>query len=96
MLAPAYPGFEVEVEALNADPTPIEDVTAPPIIEQFETVVGELDAPPILIGSLGRRRVHADPPRPRLGAAGVAINSAPTEGVKRVPLVADPGRRSRC
>ena len=24
VLAPAYPGFEVEVEALNADPTPIE------------------------------------------------------------------------
>jgi hypothetical protein len=27
VLAPAYPGFEVEVEALNADPTPIEQVT---------------------------------------------------------------------
>ena len=24
VLAPGYPGFEVEVEALNADPTPIE------------------------------------------------------------------------
>ena len=24
VLAPAYPGFEVEVEALNADPSPIE------------------------------------------------------------------------
>ena len=27
VLAPAYPGFEVEVEALNADPTPVERVT---------------------------------------------------------------------
>ena len=27
VLAPAYPGFEVEVEALNADPTPIEQLT---------------------------------------------------------------------
>ena len=27
VLAPAYPGFEVEVEALNADPAPIEAVT---------------------------------------------------------------------
>ena len=25
VLAPAYPGFEVEVEALNADPTPVEN-----------------------------------------------------------------------
>ena len=28
-IAPAYPGFEVEVEALNADPTPIEQLTGP-------------------------------------------------------------------
>jgi hypothetical protein len=27
VLAPAYPGFEVEVEALNTDATPIEKVT---------------------------------------------------------------------
>ena len=33
VITPAYPGFEVEVEALNADPTPIEQVTFPEIIE---------------------------------------------------------------
>ncbi|MFI7549295.1 hypothetical protein ACIBQ2_06075 [Micromonospora sediminimaris] len=32
MMAPAYPGFEVEVGALNADPTPIAQVTVPQII----------------------------------------------------------------
>ncbi len=47
---PAYPGFEVEVEALNADPSPIEAVTVPQIIEHLESVVGGLDAPPILMG----------------------------------------------
>ena len=26
VIAPAYPGFEIEVEALNADPTPIVEV----------------------------------------------------------------------
>ena len=31
VLAPAYPGFEVEVEALNANPTPIEDLTVPAV-----------------------------------------------------------------
>src|SRR5215216_5178050 len=50
VLAPAYPGFEVEVEALNADPTPIEQVTFPQIVEHLETVIGELDSPPIIIG----------------------------------------------
>ena len=50
VLAPAYPGFEVEVEALNADPTPIEEVTLPEIIESFEKVIAELDSAPIIIG----------------------------------------------
>jgi pimeloyl-ACP methyl ester carboxylesterase len=86
VLAPAYPGFEVEVEALNADPKPIEDATVPAIIEHLEAVVGELESPPILIGhSAGGAFVqilldHG------FGAAGVAINSAPTEGVPVVPL----------
>jgi hypothetical protein len=36
VLAPAYPGFEVEVEVLNADPSPIEALTVPKIIEHLE------------------------------------------------------------
>jgi pimeloyl-ACP methyl ester carboxylesterase len=86
VLAPAYPGFEVEVEALNADPSPIEAVTVPQIVEHLEAVVRELDSPPILIGhSAGGvfTQILLDH---GFGAAGVAINSAPTEGVKRVPL----------
>jgi hypothetical protein len=31
VLTPAYPGFEVEVEALRADPTPIEELKVPAI-----------------------------------------------------------------
>ncbi len=86
VLAPAYPGFEVEVEALNADPTPIEELTVPGILEHLESVVGELDAPPILMGhSAGGVFTQLLMDR-GYGAAGVAINSAPTEGVKPVPL----------
>src|ERR671917_375740 len=50
VLAPAYPGFEVEVEALNADPTPVERLTVPQIVDRLEQVVRGLDAPPILMG----------------------------------------------
>jgi pimeloyl-ACP methyl ester carboxylesterase len=86
VLAPAYPGFEVEVEALNADPTPIETLTVPAIIEHLEAVVGQLETPPILIGhSAGGVFTQILLDR-GVGAAGVAINSAPTEGVKVVPL----------
>jgi pimeloyl-ACP methyl ester carboxylesterase len=86
VLAPAYPGFEVEVDALNADPAPIEAVTVPQIIEKVEGAISELDSPPIIMGhSAGGvfTQVLLDH---GFGAAGVAINSAPTEGVKRVPL----------
>ena len=86
VMAPAYPGFEVEVEALNADPSPIESLTVPAIIEHLEAVVGELDSPPIIMGhSAGGvfTQILLDH---GFGAVGVAINSAPTEGVKVVPL----------
>ena len=85
VLAPAYPGFEVEVEALNADTSPIAALTVPAVVEHLEAIVGELESPPILIGhSAGGTFVqllldHG------FGAAGVAINSAPTEGVRVTP-----------
>ena len=85
VIAPAYPGFEVEVEALNADTSPIEALTVPAVVEHLEALVGELESPPILIGhSAGGTFVqllldHG------FGAAGVAINSAPTEGVRVTP-----------
>lgn len=86
VLAPTYPGFEPDVEALNRDPSPIERVTVPQIVEHLENLVGELERPPILMGhSAGGAFVqilldHG------FGAAGVAINSAPTEGVMVVPF----------
>jgi pimeloyl-ACP methyl ester carboxylesterase len=86
VLTPAYPGFEVEVEALNADPTPIEELTVPAVIEHLESVVSELDAPPILMGHSAGGVFTQQLMDRGYGAAGVAINSAPTEGVKVVPL----------
>jgi pimeloyl-ACP methyl ester carboxylesterase len=85
VLAPAYPGLEVEVEALNADPAPIAALTVPAIIEHLESVIDGLDTPPIIIGhSAGGAftQILLDHGR---GRAGVAINSAPTEGVLTTP-----------
>src|SRR5215469_16496656 len=50
VLAPAYPGLEVEVEALNRDPSPIARLTVPQIVGHLEQIVRGLDAPPILMG----------------------------------------------
>jgi pimeloyl-ACP methyl ester carboxylesterase len=85
VLAPAYPGLEVEVEALNADPTPIVDLTVPKIIEHLESVIGELSTPPIIMGHSAGGTFTQVLLDHGLGAAGVALNSAPTEGVRVVP-----------
>src|SRR6266545_3668783 len=86
VLAPAYPGLEVEVEALNQDPSPLEALTVPAIIDHLEAVIRDLDSPPILIGHSAGGAFTQILLDHGLGAAGVAINSAPTEGVAVVPL----------
>ena len=86
VLAPAYPGFEVEVEALNADTSPIEALTVPAIIGKLESVVGHLDKPPVLMGHSAGGAFMQILLDHGFGAAGVAINSAPTEGVPVVPF----------
>jgi pimeloyl-ACP methyl ester carboxylesterase len=86
VLTPAYPGFEVEVEALRADPTPIENLTVPAVIAHLEDVIGGLGKPPILMGhSAGGVFTQLMLDR-GYGAVGVVIDSAPTEGVPVVPL----------
>ena len=86
VLAPAYPGFEVEVQALNKDPSPVEAITVPQITAHLESIVRALDSPPILIGhSAGGAFVQILLDR-GCGAVGVAMNSAPTEGVLVTPV----------
>ncbi|WP_152189413.1 alpha/beta hydrolase [Georgenia satyanarayanai] len=86
VLAPAYPGFEVEVEALNADPSPIATVTGAQIVDHLVSVVQTLPTPPVIIGhSAGGAFTQVLLDR-GYGAAGVALNSAPTEGVRTTPL----------
>jgi alpha-beta hydrolase superfamily lysophospholipase len=86
VLAPAYPGFEAEVEALNRNRSPIEALTVPRILKHLEAEISALRMPPILIGhSAGGAFTQILLDR-GFGAAGVAISSAPTEGVAVAPL----------
>jgi alpha-beta hydrolase superfamily lysophospholipase len=85
VLTPAYPGFEVEVEALRADPSAVEALTVPAIVEHLEEVVGGLDAPPIIMGHSAGGAFTQILLDHGFGACGVAINSAPTEGVLVAP-----------
>jgi pimeloyl-ACP methyl ester carboxylesterase len=86
VLTPAYPGFEVEVEALRADPTPIENLTVPAVVDHLTDVIGGLERPPILMGhSAGGVFTQLMLDR-GYGAVGVTLDSAPTEGVPVAPL----------
>ncbi len=85
VLAPAYPGLEVEVEALNADPTPFVELTVPAIIESLESLVSTLDTPPILMGHSAGGAFTQVLLDHGFGTAGVVMNSAPTEGVRVTP-----------
>ena len=85
VIAPPYPGFEVEVEALNEDDTPIVEARVPAIVENFENAIKELDSDPIIIGHSAGGAFTQVLLDHGYGAAGVALNSAPTEGVRIVP-----------
>src|SRR5690349_2593531 len=81
VLAPAYPGLDVEVEELRADPSPIERLTIEETVDHYDAVIRGLARPPIIIGhSFGGTLVQLMLDR-GLGTAGVAINSVPVKGV---------------
>ena len=81
VVTPGYPGFEIEVEALRANPSVIADLTVPQVVDHLASVITALDRPPIIMGhSFGGTLTQLLLAR-GLGAAGVVINSAPTEGV---------------
>ena len=80
-VAPAWPGKERGVEAIRADPSALEGLGGGEIIDHYAEIIRALPEPPILIGhSFGGLFVQVLLSR-GLGAAGVAIDSAPPKGV---------------
>lgn len=86
VLAPGYPGFEGEVEALREDTSPIATLSVQRVVDHYAGLLDTLDERPILVGhSFGGTVVQLLLDR-GYGAAGVVIDSAPVKGVFRVPL----------
>jgi pimeloyl-ACP methyl ester carboxylesterase len=86
VVTPGYPGFEIEVEALRENPSVIAELTVPEVVAHLGEVIGELEQAPIIMGhSFGGTLTQLLLDR-GFGAAGVAINGAPTEGVRVQPL----------
>lgn len=86
VLTPAYPGFEIEVEALRENPDIIANLTVPDTVDHLAAQIEALPKPPIIMGhsfggTLTQLLVACG-----LGASAVVIDSAPTEGVRVTPL----------
>ncbi len=80
-LAPAWPGKDRSVADIRRDPSPLTGLGIAGIVDHYARIVGSLDEPPILIGhSFGGLFVQVLLDR-GLGAAGIAIDSAPPKGV---------------
>jgi pimeloyl-ACP methyl ester carboxylesterase len=80
-LAPAWPGKDRPVEAIRADPSALAGLGVGEIVTHYEQIIRGPDEPPILIGhSFGGLFAQILLDR-GLGAAGVAIDSAPPRGV---------------
>ena len=85
VVVPAYPGFEIEVEALREKPEVIAEASVPATVDHLTRVIETLDRPPIIMahsfgGVFAQILVNHG-----LGAAAVTIDSAPPEGVRVNP-----------
>jgi pimeloyl-ACP methyl ester carboxylesterase len=86
--APAWPGMEIEVEALRANPSAMDGLGIAEIADHYEAIIRGLDTKPIIVGhSLGGTITQILLDR-GLGAAGVAIHPAPVKGVAGLPFSA--------
>jgi pimeloyl-ACP methyl ester carboxylesterase len=86
VITPAWPGLEVEVDALNADPSPIAALDLEQVIDHYDEIIRGLDSPPIIIGhSIGGAVTQVLVDR-GLGAAAVGIASATVKGILDLPL----------
>jgi alpha-beta hydrolase superfamily lysophospholipase len=88
VLAPEWPGMDVEVEALRADPSALNGLGVVEVADHYERFLRTLDVRPILIGhSFGGLIVQILLDR-GLGSAAVGLHPAPPKGVLRLPISA--------
>jgi pimeloyl-ACP methyl ester carboxylesterase len=86
VLAPSWPGMEGEVEEINRDPSPIASLTVDEIVDHYESIIIDLERPPIIMGhSFGGTFAQILLDR-GLGSVGVGVASATVKGIRDLPL----------
>jgi alpha-beta hydrolase superfamily lysophospholipase len=88
VIAKGWPGVEGDIAALRRDPSAIEHLGVNEIVDHYAEIIQGLDHPPIIMGhSFGGAFTQILLDR-GLGAAGVAIDSAPVKGLLALPFSA--------
>jgi alpha-beta hydrolase superfamily lysophospholipase len=86
VIARAWPGLEGDIKELRRDPSSIATLGLAQIVDHYEAIIRELQTPPIVMGhSFGGLITQILLDR-GLGAAGVAIASAPVKGIFFLPF----------
>jgi alpha-beta hydrolase superfamily lysophospholipase len=86
VIARSWPGMDIDIEQLRRDPTPVAGLGVGEVVDHYERIIRELDRPPIIMGhSFGGLMTQILLDR-GLGAAGVAIASAPVKGIFILPF----------
>ena len=86
VIAKSWPGMDGDIEQLRRDPSAIASLGVTDIVEHYESIIRALDRPPIIIGhSFGGLMTQILLDR-GMGAAGVAIASAPVKGILFLPF----------
>ena len=85
VIAHSWPGMDGDVDELRRDTSAIDNLGIGEIVEHYEAIVRDLERPPIIMGhSFGGAFTQILIDR-GLGAAGVAIDSAPVKGLLALP-----------
>jgi pimeloyl-ACP methyl ester carboxylesterase len=85
VLAPAWPGFDRDIEDVRRDTAPYEGLGITEIADHYDQIIRGLDTAPIIMGhSFGGLMTQILLDR-GLGAAGVAIDPAGPKGILALP-----------
>jgi alpha-beta hydrolase superfamily lysophospholipase len=86
VIAANWPGMEGDIELLRRDPSSFANLGLTEVVDHYEQIICELETPPVIIGYGFGGLVTQILLDRGWGAAGVAIASAPVNGITRLPL----------
>src|SRR4029077_18137772 len=86
VIAANWPGMKGDIQQLRRDSSSFANLGLTEVVDHYEQIIGELETPSVIIG-YGFGGLIAQVLLDRgWGAAGVAIASAPVNGIARLPL----------